>query len=246
MWEHPDLHHSPTQQVVFSPRIPISAVSLSHPHFPPLLLPFSLLPQPKGRVFSLSLCTPHPLTSCPVLAPSPRSAPSSQERLCLLSCPAASPPATLLLLLGGTTAKPCSSRGDRATSQLRHSMAGAGGTGSPHHTHTLAAKPIYTSPCGCLVQKCQDSQQGSEPCCWWEPSQPSREAGAGAQCEPRASPHPSLQGVRSTHVGPAPGWFHPTCFRLKATEKTKAGRRASLAQGVSRAEGASPTWLVLR
>lgn len=145
MWEQTSTI-PPTQQFVFPPRIPISAVSLSQPHFLPLLLPFSLVPLPKGGVFSLSLCTPHPLMSCPALALFPRSAPISQEWLCLLSCPTTSPPAMLLLLLEGTTAKPCSSRGDRATSQLRH----WGGMEPPSHTNRLAATPIYTSPCGCL------------------------------------------------------------------------------------------------
>lgn len=108
----------PIQQIVFSPRIPISAVSLSHPHFLPLPLPFFLVPLPKGGVFSLSLCTPHPLMPCPALAPFPK--------LPGVALPPHLPynitPAMLLLLLEGTTAKPCSSRGDSATSQLRHSM----------------------------------------------------------------------------------------------------------------------------
>lgn len=223
----------------------MSAVSPSHPHFLPLLLPFSLVPPPKGKVFSLSLCTPHPLTPCPALAPSPSSALSSQEWLCLLGCPAASPPATLLLLVEGTTAKPCSSRGDKATSQLRRSMGWSwGGREPPSHTHLLQSQFI-PPPAAVSMEKCQDSQQGSEPCCWWEPSRPGREAGAGAQGEPRACT-PSLT-AGSTQVGSAPGWFHPTCSRLKAPEKTWSEEKGVSCSGTqSLAGAASPTWLVPR
>lgn len=154
-------------------------------------------------------------------------------------------PAMLLLLLEGTTAKPCSSRGDRATSQLRR--AGAGGAWSPHHTHTPQPSQFILPPVAVSMEKCQDSQQGSKPCCWWEPSQPSREAGAGAQCEPRACT-PSLTAASGEHtVGSGPGWFHPTCFRLKAPEKTWSEEKGISCSGSqSPAGGASPTWLVLR
>lgn len=64
--------------------------------------------------------------------------------------------------------------------------AGAGGRGAPITRTHLQQSQFMPPPEAVSMEKCQDSRQGSEPCCWWEPSQASREAGAGVQCKPRA------------------------------------------------------------
>lgn len=189
---------------------------------------------------SLIPCT-LPIPSCLAL---PHVSPKLPGVALAPQLPCSITPAMFLLLLEGTTAKRCSSKGDRATSQLRR--AGAGGAWSPHHTDTPQPSQFIPPPVAVSMEKCQDSQQGSKPCCWWEPSQPSREAGAGAQCEPRACT-PSLTAGSGEHtVGSGPGWFHPT-FRPKVPEKTwSEGKGVSCSRSQSPAGGASPTWLVLR
>lgn len=190
----------------------MSAVSPSHPHFLPLLLPFSLVPPPKGKVFSLSLCTPHPLTPCPALAPSPSSAPSSQEWLCLLCCPAASPPATLLLLVEGTTAKPCSSRGDGATSQLRRSMGWSwGGREPPSHTHTCCKANLYLPLRLSRWRNVRTHGKAANRAAGGSPPGPAERQELGLSASPGPAPRPSLQGAhkwdlpQAGFTPPAPG-----------------------------------------
>lgn len=128
----------------------MSAMSSSHPHFLPLLLPFSLVPPPKGKVFSPSLCLPIPSRLAlpwplpPARPQAPRSGSASSAALQHHPLPRS----CFLWKAPQPNPAPAEVTGPPASSGAP--WAGAGGAGSPHHTHTLAAKPIYTSPCVCL------------------------------------------------------------------------------------------------
>lgn len=101
----------------------------------------------------------------------------------------------------------------------------------PSHTHTdLQQSQFIPPPVAVSMEKCQDSQQGSKPCCWWEPSQPSREAGAWAQCKP--APRPSLQGVGAHKWDLAQAGFTPPASGEQRQKNPGVRRRASLAQGI--------------
>lgn len=142
MWECPGLHHSPHPTgCVFSKDSRLPCIPFPTPISCLFSCPFPLFLCLKEEC-SLILCA-LPIPSCLALPwPLPQVSPKFPGMVLPPQLPCNITPAMLLLLLEGTTAKPCSSRGDRATSQL------GGGLGAPI-THT-AAKPIYTSPCGCL------------------------------------------------------------------------------------------------
>lgn len=121
--------------------------------------------------------------------------------------------------------------------------AAAGGAGSPHHTHTHSHQSqLLPPPAAVSTHKCQHSWQGSEPCCWWSPAGPA-EARAGAQGEPRACTPSLTAGRGELTSGICPRVGLPHLLLVKSTRKKRgARRRAFLAQGVSVAGGAAPTW----
>lgn len=205
-----------TQQIVFSPRTPIPAVSFLHHQLLPLL-PFSLFPLPKGQVFSLSLCSLPPLMSCPALAPSP--SPVSPEP------PGAAMPPRLPSFSPFCHARASSAR-DRDQTRLQERRwgppvssgalcPGAEGVGSPHYTRTyLQQSQFIPPPAAVSVEKCQDSPRGSEPHRRWEPSRPGRAGrswGSGqAQC---LHPTPRCR-ERGAHEWALPrAGFTPLCSR---------------------------------
>lgn len=179
----------PIQQIVFSPRIPISAVSLSHPHFLPLPLPFFLVPLPKGGVFSLSLCTPHPLMPCLALPwPLP---PSSQEWLCLLICPTTSPLPCSRFFWKAPQPNPAPAKVTGPPASSGTPWARAGGAWSPHHTHThrLAAKPIYTSPRGCQWRNVRTHSKAANRAAGGSPPSPAERQELGLSASLHPVPH---------------------------------------------------------
>lgn len=130
MWECPGLHHSPHPTgCVFSKDSRLPCIPFPTPISCLFSCPFPLFLCLKEEC-SLILCA-LPIPSCLALPwPLPQVSPKFPGMVLPPQLPCNITPAMLLLLLEGTTAKPCSSRGDRATSQL------GGGAWSPHHTHT--------------------------------------------------------------------------------------------------------------
>lgn len=175
--------------------------------------PFLLFLRLKEKCSLLPCASPSPhATPCPALAPSPSSAPSSQEWLCLLGCPAASPPATLLLLLEGTTAKPCSSRGDGATSQLRRSMGWSwGGREPPSHTHTCCKANLYLPLRLSRWRNVRTHDKAANRAAGGSPPGPAERQELGLSVSPGPAPRPSLQGAhkwdlpQAGFTPPAPG-----------------------------------------
>lgn len=203
----------PTQQIVFSPRIPMSAVSPSHPHFLPLLLPFSLVPPPKGKVFSLSLCTPHPLTPCPALPwplppawpQAPRSGSASSAALQHHPLPRS------CFFWKAPRPNPAPAEVTRPPASSGAPWAGAAGAGSPHHTHTCCKANLYLPLRLSRWRNVRTHDKAANRAAGGSPPGPAERQELGLSASPGPAPRPSLQGAhkwdlpQAGFTPPAPG-----------------------------------------
>jgi len=124
-----------------------------------------------------------------------------------------------------------------ANSQLGHFMHWTW-AGSPHYTRTyLQQSQFIPPPAAVSVEKCQDSVQGSEPRCRWEPSRPSR-AGSSAYTpcltagsgEHTRALYPRLVSPHLLQVkAPGKNWSKASGFTSLALA---AGQSTCLAQAV--------------
>lgn len=228
-----------TKQTGFSPKTPIPTVSLSHPHLLPLLLPFSLIPLPEGQAFSLSLCSPRHLMSCPALAPSPSLVSPKPQGAALpprLPCGSAAP-AMLLLLLQGTVAEPGSRRdgGGHQSAQVFRGLE-LGGQGAPiTHAHTCSKANLYLPLQLSRWRNVRTHRKAANRTAGGSPPGQAEQAGAGARYKPSTcTPHLAAGSGEHTS-GLCARLVSPHLLQVKSTGERR-GAKPLLALPLQRGE----------